>query len=310
MIESLRKILVIKREITSTPFLPPVFLTGCMRSGTTFLTNLLTEHPQLLHLEGELINVWTSVGGMDCEQNRKYLNRKNVSNEFTANMASHFEKCYLEFSKPKYNFWRIVNKMKRGSGGLKKEWKDLRLMNKNVHFINRTDYLLEMFQQSKVILIIRPIEPQVNSLKLHFEKIEKNKKFISCPKNTKDSWITGGQKRNWNLKQLAEKWVQLNKTAIEDLHKNSPDQYLILDYNKMVEAPKETINDIYTFIGLMPYEIEISNTITDRKTFNTNTSGNPTTDWQTRLTEEEKETIETVKRENKKDYDFILSQLS
>ena len=310
MIEPLRKLLNIKREIAPRPFVPPVFLTGCMRSGTTFLTNLLTEHPQLLHLEGELINVWSAIGGMDCEQYRTYLNRGNVNSESTANMASHFEKCYLEFSKPKYHFWRLINKMKRGSGGLKKDWQGLRLMNKNVHFINRTDYLLEMFPQSKVILIIRPIEAQVNSLKLHFEKIEQNGKFTTCPDNYKDSWITGDQNRNWNLKQLAEKWVQLNKTAIEDLQQNNPEKFLILDYNKMVDSPKETISDIYNFLGLKPFDITIENTLTDRRTFNTHTSGNPKTDWKTRLTAEEKEIIEKVKKENKEDYEFILSHLN
>jgi len=309
MIEPLRKLLNIQREISPKPFVPPVFLTGCMRSGTTFLAHLLTEHPQLLHLEGELINVWSAMGGMDCEKNRIYLDRKNVTPEFTANMAAHFERSHLEFRKTKYNFWRWVNKTKRGSGGLKKDWNGLRLFNKNVHFINRTDYLLEMFPQSKVILIIRPIEAQVNSIKLHFEKSREKGKYFSAPQNAKHSWITGTEKTSFTVKQLTEKWVDLNKTAIEDLQRNNPEQYFILDYNKMVNAPEKSVADIYKFLGLPPHALDVNNTLDDRKTFNTHTSGNPTDDWKTRLTAEEKATIEAVKKERKADCDFIESNL-
>ncbi len=309
MIEPLRKLLEIQREITPKPFVPPVFLTGCMRSGTTFLSNLLTEHPQLLHLEGELINVWSAIGGMDCQRNRNHQNRKDVTPESIANMAAHFERSHLEFRKPKYNFWRWINKLKRGSGGFKKNWNGLRLFNKNVHFINRTDYLLEMFPQSKIILVIRPIEAQVNSIKLHFEKAAQNGKYFSAPQNTADSWISGSDKSDWSFKQLVEKWVDLNKTAIEDLQCNNPDQYFILDYNRMVNAPAETVAGIYSFLGLPPHALDIKNTLNDRKTFNTHTSGNPTDDWKTRLTSEEKSIIEAVKKERKTDCDFILSHL-
>ena len=310
MIEPIRKLLNIKREIEPSPFVPPIFLTGCMRSGTTFLTHLLTEHPQLLHLEGELINVWTTIGGMDCEKNRKYLNQNDVTLENIANMTAHFEKCHLEFSKTKYKFWRLINKMKRGSGGLKKNWQGLRLMNKNVHFINRTSYLLEMFPKSKVILLVRPIKAQVNSIKLHFEKNEPKGKYFTTPKKTKDSWLSSENKSDWTFKQLTKKWIDLNKTAIEDLLPFNSDQYFILDYNKMVSQPAETVKDIYNFIGLPHHALDIKNTVTDRKAFNTHTSGNPTEDWKTRLTEKEKEIIENVIKESQQDYDFIQSHLS
>jgi hypothetical protein len=101
----------IKRELRYREFKNRIFLTGCMRSGTTFLANLWSEHPQLFHLEGELLDTWTDLGGIDCIGDRKYADRLDLKSEFIVNMESYFEQALLEFEKPKYTFWRWVNRM-------------------------------------------------------------------------------------------------------------------------------------------------------------------------------------------------------
>jgi len=313
MIEVFRKLAGIKRELPPHRFSPPVFLTGCMRSGTTFLANLLTEHPQLLHLEGELIKVWSEIGGIDCAKNRKYANRADLDNEAIVNMTAYFQQCHNHYNSTKYYWWRLINRYKKGSGGLKKDWDHLHLLNKNVHLINRLDYVLSMFPQSKAILLIRPIEAQVNSLKLHLEKNADKGIYFHKPEDEKDSWITldsSDAERSWDFESLVIKWIQLNKTALEDLENFDDKRYFILDYTEMVNNAGNVLNQLYDFLELDKFEVKIKNTLSDRKTFNTNTSGNPLTDWEKRLTNEERNIIEGTKSKMQDDYNYILGKLN
>ncbi len=304
----------IQRELPSEKFKNPIFLTGCMRSGTSFLANLLTEHPQLLLLEGELLKVWSEIGGIDCINNRKYADRNDLATDSIVNMTAYFQKCYHHYSSAKYYLWRLVDLYKKGSGGLKKDWGKLFLFNKNVHLINKLDYVLSMFPESKIILIIRPIESQVNSLKLHFEGNARKNKFFHKPNDEKDSWITSSSlEKNivWDFKSLAEKWIQLNKTALRDLENCDENRCYILDYVKMVNNGGAILKDIYGFLGLDNFnKFDIKNSLSDRRIFNTNTFGNPMTDWKTRLTEKELQIIDEVKNKMRDDYQYIQQKLN
>lgn len=309
MINFFKKILKVKQYLEPVPFDPPVFLVGCMRSGTTFLANFAAEHPEMIRLESELNEVWTKMGGIDCTTNRKYADRSDISPLVTANMTSYFERCKLEFTSSRYYYWRLVNRIKRGTGGVRKSKEKTLLLNKSVHLINRLDYIMNMFPTAKIIFIIRPIEQQVNSLKLHFEKNRAKGSFIKVPKNEKDSWITTKKQgeSNWTVADLACKWIQLNKTALRDLQKNDAHRYLILDYDKMVHNPKQILAEIYSFLQIAPLEIQVENTLEDRKAFNTNTSGNPVNAWKLGLTDEDLRVIEKVKNDFAKDFQEVES---
>lgn len=311
-IDLLQNALGIQREIEPGSFVPPVFLTGCMRSGTTYLAHLLNEHPNLLHLEGELINVWTEIGGVDCKSNRVYADRNQITPQVTANMAAYFERCLLEYTRPKYALWRAINRWKTGSGGVLKSSAQVRLLNKSVHLVNRVDYLLNMFPTAKLIFLIRPIEAQVSSLKLHFIKHEKRGKYFGLPKNDQDSWITSSNAgvKNWNVKNLAKTWINLNYQALKDLERNEAESYMIVDYLNLVNSTAATLNRLYRFLGEQPMESRSADKLAQKKVFNTNTGGNPLDDWKSRLSSKEIVQIEEAKAEQKEKYNYIMSRLA
>ena len=98
----------------------------------------------------------------------------------------------------------------------------------------------------------------------------------------------------------------IHKTAIIDLQNFDSDRYIILSYENLVEYPQKEMQRIIDKLGIKQnLKLNIINTTKDRKTFNTNTKGNPLNDWKDRLTSVEIETIEKVKSYNKTDYEII-----
>ena len=311
MIDSIQKLLGVKRELPPEEFRAPVFLTGCMRSGTTFFANLLGEHPQLLHLEGELNYIWSTLGGIDCGRNRVWAGSEHIKPADAANMAAYFERCQLEFGRAVYLIWRLIHYYKKRSGGIVKSRSESRLINKSVHLVNRTDYVLNMFPEARLILLIRPIEAQVNSIKLHFESKEPEGVYMQKPERPQDSWITvksAGQK-NWEVRDLAQAWIDLNYQAILDLSKNGAEKYLILDYRKLVNSPVKTVNAVYRFLNLPEVELTMNDASRDRKVFNSQSKGDPVEGWKTSMTPEEIREIEQVKKEDESKYNYIMNSL-
>ena len=311
LISPLENALNIKREIESSEFTAPIFLTGCMRSGTTYLASLVSEHPNILHLEGELNNIWTEIGGIDCLHDRKYADRSHVEAKYISNMSAYFQRCYQEFTKSKYGIWRRILNLKNGSGGIAKAKNDLVLLNKSVHFINRTDYLLNMFPNARVILIIRPIESQVNSIKRHFEIKEKIGQYFNTPTGKESSWNSrkDQKERKWTVEDLANKWIDLNITAIHDLKRNNESSYNILRYEDLVEKPEAVLKSLYSFLG-KDYAAGHFKNLEKRKIFNSHTKGNPLTDWEKMLNKEEVNVINKIKEERRAEYDEIQSAFS
>lgn len=302
-----KNIIGLNNHVDDSAFIPPVFLTGCMRSGTTFFAKVLSEHPKIFHLKGELGEEWTKLGGIDCVNNRKYANRNDISDISASNMVAYFERCRLHYSTSNTIIQNIIDRYKTGSGGYRLN-KNSYLLNKSVHFINRTDYILNLIPNSKVILIIRPMEAQVASIKIHFEKNALKNWYYSFPKNKKDSWISSNNKleNNWNIEQLAHKWIDLNITAIEDLRKNSSNNSFIVNYNSLIKSPREVLKRVFALLNISDeptkFQGEASKT---RKVFNSNTDGNPLTAWESILTSKDKEVINAVKKQRATELNII-----
>lgn len=311
-IDPLQKMLRIKRELPATSLRAPVFLTGCMRSGTTFFANLLGEHPQLLHLEGELNRPWTVLGGLDCQVNRAAADRRAVTPEAAAQMAAYFERCYGEFARKRYYLWRLIHRFKKGSGGLVKDHSKIRLLQKSVHLVNRVDYLLHLFAGAKIILIIRPIEAQVSSLRSHFLKGEREGRFMQKPRRAGDSWISVDQvaQKDWDVQALAETWIHLNYRALQDLDTNAAERYMVIDYRQLVEQPQQVCGAVYRFLGLGPFHNKVSHSLKDRSVFNSHSGGNPLTDWQTRLGPEDRAAIDAARDQYRDEYHYIQDYLA
>jgi len=49
----------------------PVFIVGCMRGGTTMLTDLLGRHPNIIHCPFELRMIWSRAGNVPMASQNK-----------------------------------------------------------------------------------------------------------------------------------------------------------------------------------------------------------------------------------------------
>jgi len=82
---SLRKLLKTEGEIPAKKANSPLFITGCMRSGTTFLVDNLSSHPQLLKIGSELNKAWEELTKAKMTSECNYLNTLDATNEDTFN---------------------------------------------------------------------------------------------------------------------------------------------------------------------------------------------------------------------------------
>lgn len=96
--DNLREIFKTHGEPRASMVNPPLFITGCMRSGTTFLANKLATHPQLLKVGAELNQVWTDIGGADIRGACPHLTEADA-NMATAYQMSNYFFQYIEESK-------------------------------------------------------------------------------------------------------------------------------------------------------------------------------------------------------------------
>lgn len=297
MKKKIKIVLGFGKEVDSSVFIPPIFLTGCMRSGTTYFAKLLSEHPKIQHIKGELLEPWTSLGGIDCLNKRYYANRESIKEVNKANMIAFFERYRI--NSQSYGFFeRLSDRLKTGSGAIFNNKSSI-LLNKNVHLINRVDFVLNLIAGSKLIFIVRPIEAQVASLKLHFEKNAKKGWYYKTPLNNKDSWYSSKDtsfENGWEIKDLYDKWFELNLTAIQDLRKNERSNYIIVNYDSLVKNPQNVLNHVFTFLGIDVVKSHFQKgEKLKRKVFNTNTGGNPLNAWKNVLTESEKNMAEEIK---------------
>ncbi|MBC8343105.1 MAG: sulfotransferase, partial [Bacteroidetes bacterium] len=187
-------------ELLPSDFRHPVFVLGLMRSGTSLLLNILSEHPQLLKIGVELNSIWTQIGGACCQGECHYKTAKDVKPEYVVNMTNYFRESIFYYRSGRQAWKRFLFSRKYGSGGISKDWDQIIPVNKSPHLSNKALYLHEMFPESKFILIIRSIQSHSYSLKRHFEKDYEKRKLVNyLPQDGKNCWT-----RMW-LEDLADK---------------------------------------------------------------------------------------------------------
>ncbi|MEL0026717.1 MAG: hypothetical protein VW775_06565, partial [Schleiferiaceae bacterium] len=79
----LRKALKTHPQPPSREVEPPLFITGAMRSGTTFLVSKVVTHPQLLKVGDELDKVWNHIGGAQIGAKCVYKTAEDASGQYT-----------------------------------------------------------------------------------------------------------------------------------------------------------------------------------------------------------------------------------
>lgn len=317
----LAKLLDVPTEPQGKPFQDPVFLIGLMRSGTTLLMNTLSEHPQLLKAGFELNDVWSDIGGAPCSVNCAERTEKDFSPEYANNMTAYFTK-YIEESKSiKRHLARYSAKRHHGSGGIFYDWENIRVMNKSPHLSNKIRYIHKIYPKAKFVVIIRSLEGQVSSMKMHFKKHRKQNDYtFYLPKKETECWsnIQGEVAPKFesdrlypgNFALLLEAWLRLNTRIIEDIESIPNSQKHILLFEDLMENQDQKLMDIFGFLDLeQKHKFKVDQIISKkRKIHNTTTKGNPLDKWKKYLEETEQKILQEFKASNKASiervYDF------
>lgn len=208
------------------------FMAGLPRSGSTVLTALLNQHPDVYaSSQSDLVNMLFGLN----EQIPNYESYKagmfhdgykNVMN----NMASNF---YAHIDKP------VIIDKNRGWGA-PYNWDNLS------HYVN---------PKRKVILTMRPILEVLAS----FIKVsEKSEKITGEPAYlNQDFWVTHYRdKRDAQVDYIMRLNGELDRAifSIANLLKNHPESVHIVWFNDLIENPQDTLNEIYDFLEVKRHQ--------------------------------------------------------
>lgn len=320
--ERLRNIFGTHGEPVPQKLLPPLFITGCMRSGTTILVDELSSHPQLLKIGVELNKVWTEIGGAPMLETCPCSENLETSSIHTFNMTNYIHQFINESKGFKRHLMRTSSKIENNLGRVFYDWDNLVPMNKSPHLINKIEYVKALFPQSKFIYIIRDIYNQSASLKIHLEKLYHQKNEINYfDENSNDCWervVVNQRKATWSdknifpesFKPIPLSWLKLNYYGLKSLKKLPKEDFVILNYDDLLSNKSEFYEHIFAFLNLKQSHQKAVEKIknTNTKIINTTTKGTLNKKWKTILTEEEKKVIDLTIQENKATYQFIENE--
>lgn len=266
----------------------PIFVVGCMRSGTTMLSKLLGEHPNIIHCGFELKDIWSKEGNVPMSS-PKTGDKSCPSLDERDIKPGQLEKLTTAFYKRMGKVSRKKNKNKDGV-----------FLNKNPHFCNKLPFINALFPDARFIWIYRDLPSVVASMKKlfddnsHYWPTEKNDHTARCwiyhpekcpPENVdKSRFFPGG-----DVKYLAEYWYENNKAVSDFLINSYQSRFLIIKEEELIANAEKVISQCFQFLDLPEY---VPNKLIQKIDSNRNSL------WNARLTEEELQSL----------YNFVLDQ--
>ncbi|USK52295.1 sulfotransferase [Bacillus sp. CMF12] len=234
--------------MTLNKFKNPVFLVGCMRSGTTMYAGLLGSHPNIIHCPFELRRVWSREAGVPMAAPKTFdykcphLTEKDVKPGQREKLARAFLK---EMRKNKENK-KINNSL---------------FLNKNPHLGNKLPFVNELFPDAKFIWIYRDMPSVTASLKrilnrdvIHYWPKKINPETVRCwecffngiPIHADpERCFPGG-----DIKYIAEYWYETNQ-AISNFSKSIPsDRIFLIKEEELVAQPEKIYANCLEFLSL------------------------------------------------------------
>lgn len=226
----------------------PIFLIGCMRSGTTMLADLLGQHPNIIHCPFELRGVWSRAGNVPMAspktQDRKCPCLKE--NDVRPGQVERLSRAFI-----------VEMKKNKGSKNLNRA----SLLNKNPHLGNKLPFVNALFPDARFIWIYRDMPSVAASLKkilnrkvIHYWPEKETAETVRCWEcffngipHQVDSrrCFPGG-----DVKYLAEYWYETNK-AISDFAKSiSSDRIFIIKEEELIKQPEKVLTNCQTFLGV------------------------------------------------------------
>ena len=315
----LRNLLKTHPQTASRNIEPPLFITGLMRSGTTFLVSKVVSHPQLLKVGDELDKVWDHIGGAQIGAKCVHKTEEDASSEFTYQMSNYFFDYLQESKGLKRHLMRAANKYNKGFGRIFHDWENIIPVNKSPHLVNKMEYVLALFPTSKFVYIIRDIRGHSASMKVHFNFYRTKKgKVAFLPEHELDCWSLidetsetelGSKSYPPNFALLPQMWIRLNRIGLLTAKKLGTDKVMVVQYEDLIENQENLMKKIFDFIGSHDKHRQETERIAGLKmsNINTTTKGNSLEKWKTTLTEEEKGTLNSCIEEHQSEYDEVLA---
>ena len=298
---------------------PPIFLVGCMRSGTTLLSRLISAHPQIVHLRFELLDVWTELGNAPCEGSCEYRDASHFS-ELAQTQMTDFFKAELKRSKSlRKHVRRAYYNLRHGHSRITYDWENAIVLNKSPHLMNKVGYVNSLFPDAHFIFIIRDIYAHSASQKYLFEysyKAWSRQRYV--PSDERGCWsykdrakLSGDNVCPGNFERIPEMWFRLNMLALNEIDKIDPARVSIVTYENLVLNQQAVLTDLYERLPLDSSHNHIIPSISQRVIGdkNTTTTGDSLTKWKNQLSEDEKDSIRRTISANQTDYDAILKRV-
>jgi len=301
----------------------PLFITGCMRSGTTFLVDKLSAHPQLFKIGVELNTAWEKIGGTSTSEYCEYNDGTHASPYHTYQMSCHISDFIQNGKSLKRHLMRWVNLRNKQTGRVFYDWDHLIPMNKSPHLINKISYVRALFPKSKIILIVRDIYSHSASQKIHFDQDYKSRKKVSIEtdlegycwsrvyENQIPSELSDFPRYPGDFSTIPRMWIRLNKVAFKSLESLSDDDYLVIKYEDLILHQEAILKRVFQFLDLKDEFKEVESKIATKKIalINTTSSGDPLEKWRKQLNDEEIADIQSSIETQSQDYQYILDQL-
>jgi hypothetical protein len=203
----------------------PLFVIGCPRSGTTFLSELLAPTrwgaPVETHFITKIHKRLSQYGDLERRENFRRLLKDILSERAIMQWKLDIDPEGFFAELPRKDYPAIVDAlcMKRFALFGKSSWGD-----KTPHFILDLDRIVQMFPDSKYLYIVRDGRDVALSL----------------------------LRKPWgpvNVVSCADYWRRCNQEtdALSNLRRNG--QLLEIRYEKLLDFPEATVGQIYQFLG-------------------------------------------------------------
>ncbi|MAZ97624.1 MAG: hypothetical protein CMP53_08905 [Flavobacteriales bacterium] len=317
--ESLRNLFGTHGEPNAQITNAPLFVTGSMRSGTTFLVDKLSTHPQLLKIGVELNQVWTDIGGASIKETCDHKDAADASAEYTYQMTAYFANFIYESRSVKRKAMRRYSKYFHGLGRASYDWDHIIPVNKSPHLMNKLGYVGALFPKSTLILIVRDIYSHSASMKYHFEKLHQadgRTYFMednpeACYSQSYGEVPEGKPSFPGNFSIIPELWIRMNTLAFKELNDASFHQKIVVSYEDLVANQRGTLLALFDALNLRQAHHRVACEIAEKATVlvNTTTKGNPLEKWKSQLSKDEVGAIDLALSKHTKDYAFINDSL-
>ncbi len=318
-----RKRLGLAVEPMGQPYPNPVFVVGCMRSGTTFLVDKLTTHPQLLKVGNELRQVWGEWGNAPCgETGCHYRDASHADAQAALNMSRYFLDYIRQSRSPQRYLMRARYRQRTGAGAIHYDWASVRPVNKSTHLVNKIEYVNQLFPQAHWVLIVRDLYGQVASMKSFIQGrfVPQGQSFYSPP-DPRECWqilptkALDEAQRNRSypdqIEMLADMWLRLNALAFRALGTIPEERVSVISYEELVQKQPEVLGGVFQRLALDPKYQSRAAAIAQRQVlpYNTATQGNPLEKWKKHLDEEDQARIAALLESHGEKYEYIRTSL-